>query len=172
MKTIFKSILSILLLLFIFSCTNENSNFIEESIDYENVFENKIGYVDENTNKTNLINELQLVQYWKNTFDLHPETEFNDVKLIKAQIEEGEEQYYMLNSRSKDGTINISSKIMLTQNGFTMRGEECKCESTNCTFGCEVVSMCQCSTCSSHTGTGECKKTHTVKGIEERMFIK
>tara|TARA_R110002124_G_scaffold282408_1_gene457511 strand:- start:78 stop:581 length:504 start_codon:yes stop_codon:yes gene_type:complete len=167
MKTISKITLTVITLFFITACSNENNNFTEESIDYEEVFANKIGYVDVNTKRFNEINESQLTEYWKTNFELSSDLEFNKVKLIKAKIEKGEEQYYILNATSKNGKINISSKILLNDNGFRMSGEECKCESTGCTFGCEVLSMCSCSSCSR---PGSCKKTHTVKELDDGLF--
>ena len=84
MKTISKITLTVITLFFITACSNENNNFTEESIDYEEVFANKIGYVDVNTKRFNEINESQLTEYWKTNFELSSDLEFNKVKLIKA----------------------------------------------------------------------------------------
>ncbi len=125
----------------------------------EAVFSYDIGFIDSKSQEFVKINEKLLSNYWKKTFELSEDTEFLSAKLVKAQVNQGEKDYYIINTTSKSGKINISSKVYKTDVGFVMAGEECKCESTECTFsGCEVMSMCSCTSCS-----GECKKTHTLK---------
>jgi hypothetical protein len=54
----------------------------------------------------------------------------------------------------------VKQKLILDQGKFHLTGETCTCESTNCTFGCELLSGpgCNCSSCSNRGA--ECKKTH------------
>ena len=160
MKKLLKVTITLAILLLFAACSNDYNTFNEKSIDYNSAFANKIGYIDAETKNYVQIDQDQLFKYWRKNFDLNESLEFMTVKLIKAKVDKGEEQYYILNSTSLNGLIKISSKILISGNGFTLEGEECKCESTDCTFGCEVLSMCTCSSCSR---PGQCKKTHTVK---------
>lgn len=154
------------LLLIVSSCSDEkreNENldiFKEKSINYESTFDNPIGFIDSKSKDFIKITKNDLVSHWNKVYDLKTKTEFENIKLIKAEVDAEEEQYYILNSTSENGMINISSKVFLTEVGFRLAGETCKCESTNCTFGCEVLRMCVCSSCGGQNG--QCKKTHTL----------
>jgi len=46
---------------------------------------------------------MRLTKYWINIFELDDRIEFQRVRLTKAQIEKGEEQYSMLNAYSTNG---------------------------------------------------------------------
>lgn len=173
-----KKILPILTVsFFIFACAddhsdvNDSNDSVKKSIDinYENAFDNSVGYTNNDDNKFTKINHKQLTNYWINTFELDESIEFETVKLIKAEVEEDEEQYYMLNSTSRKGNINISSKVLLSSNqSFMLIGETCKCESIEFSSSCEVMSMCK---CSSDSRNGTCKKTHTLSDdIEASSF--
>ncbi|MFN2261476.1 MAG: hypothetical protein ABR595_05385 [Psychroflexus sp.] len=161
-----------------FACADDNPDVIdsndsvEKSIDinYENAFDNSIGYTNSDNNEFTEINQNQLTNYWINTLELDENIEFETVELIKAEVEEDEEQYYMLNSTSREGNINISSKVLLSSNqSFLLTSEICKCESTNSNFGCEVKDMCS---CSSKPRQGTCKKTHTLSRDVKADFFR
>lgn len=165
MNIFLKITLGLFLTLTIFACSedvsvkSENETLKSEIIDLKVAFNNNIGFLDSKSQKFEKINEKQLINYWKNTFDLSKNIEFENAKLIKAEIDKGEKEYYIINAISKDGRINISSKVYQTESGFKMAGEECKCESQSCAWsGCEVIRMCACSSCN-----GDCKKTHILK---------
>lgn len=164
MNKILKITLGLFLVLTFFACTedksvkSQNEAFKSEKIDLKVAFNNNIGFIDSESQKFEKINENQLTNYWKNTFDLPDNIEFENAKLIKAEIDKDEKEYYIINAISKDGRINISSKVFQSETGFKMAGEECKCESVSCAWaGCEAISMCSCSSCN-----GDCKKTHTM----------
>lgn len=172
MKLIIKINLLFICFLLFAGCNNENNNineaeiFTENSIIFKSAFENNIGYVDLETNNFIKINENELKNHWRKILETNteatsaPNIEFNEIKLIKAELEEGVDPYYMLNTTTKDKSTSITSKIILTDSGFKMSGETCTCTSTGCNLGCEVMSMCSCSSCS----LGTCEKTHTFIG--------
>lgn len=168
MRTIFKCCVVLTACCFSISCIDDESNSerIEGNeiltINYENAFNNRIGVVSSSESDEFIdIKKSQLINYWKKNLELSDETKFNEIRLVKAEIEEGEKQYYMLNTiaENKGVYMNINTKVSLTKDGFLMRGETCVCESTNCNFGCEVLSMCRCSSCAR---PGVCKKKHTL----------
>lgn len=168
---IMRKIINIFLILLTFcafySCNEQEGiesssvEFTFEDLNFNMAFDNPIGYVDEKNQNFIEINENQLQKYWTNNLSLPRETEFNQAKLVKAQVAEGDEEYYIIHASTKDGRINISSKASLTKDGLRLLGEECSCETEDCTnFGCEVLTMCSCSSCS-----GVCKKKHTIKEV-------
>lgn len=173
MKTVFKFSTIIFLFLFLYSCNNnENINSEDNLISrkgevfHKEAFKNKIGYMNKETNKIEPISEEQIIHHWKSIIDSILDVKFNTVKLVEAELDEGEEPYFMLNSTSEDGTINICSKVFKTENGFIFRGETCVCQSNECAWsGCEVVRMCACSSC-----FGDCKKTHTLTVLTPKSF--
>ena len=170
MNELSKIILGLFLALTFFACgedesvKSENKMLKSEKIDLKVAFNNSIGFIDSKSQEFEKINENQLINYWKNTFDLSDNIEFENAKLIKAELDKGEKEYFIINAISRDGKINISSKVFQSEMGFKMAGEECKCESQSCAWsGCEVISMCACSSCN-----GDCKKTHIMKN---ELFI-
>ncbi len=173
MKSIFEFSTIIFLFLFIFSCNqNENINSDNNLISrkglvfHKEAFKNKIGYMNNETNKIETISDKQIIRHWKNILDPSLDVKFNKIMLVEAELEEGEEPYFMLNSTSEDGTITICSKIFETENGFIFRGETCVCQSSECAWsGCEVTRMCACSSC-----IGDCKKTHTHTVLTPESF--
>jgi hypothetical protein len=85
-------------------------------------FNNTVGYINPKIKKFEKITEGRLTKYWIKTFELDDRIEFERVRLIKAQIEKGEEQYYMLNAFSTNGKINIISKAFDTEYGIQVEG--------------------------------------------------
>lgn len=179
MSTSSKLIAVMILCFFVISCINEESNleivedFETSTIDYDNAFENRIGVVSSlESNKFVDIEESQLYNYWRRNLELNDKTIFQKTRLVKAEIEDGEEQYYMLNTVAENNGVymNINTKVSLTKDGFLIGGETCVCESSGCDWGCEVLSMCKCSGCGRG---GVCKKKHTLTTKPElRMFDK
>jgi len=157
-----------ILILFVISilianCSNEDNTEkvpSQKSLDMEVAFNNTIGFVDSETKDFIVINEDQLYSYWKKVVDISKKMSFEGVMISKAIVDEGDEEYYILYSISKDGKTKVASKAHLTIHGLTLDGETCKCETEECSWsGCEVISICACSSCS-----GKCKKTHTKPG--------
>lgn len=165
MKLYLKIIATFILAITLFACVNDettadtNENLM--SINYDNAFENKIGFLNQDTKSFTLINESKMISYWNKTLELSSEFQYGQIKLYKAEVEENEDQYYILNTKANDGKtyMSISTKLILSDFGFEVQGETCVCESTDCNFGCEVLSMCSCSSCAR---PGVCKKKHTL----------
>lgn len=162
-------LLIVVLSLLALACEDDPSTeSVEKSNNIENAFDNVIGYQQSDSNEFIQIDKHQLRNYWINSFELNHDIEFKTVKLVKAEVKEDENQYYMLQAKNKNENMSISSKVLLSSdNTYVLTGETCKCESTNCNIGCEVLRMCSCSACS----RGQCKKTHTLKEeVDEISF--
>ena len=155
--------LTLLFVFVLFSCENDNSsstNFDEASLSFEKAFDNKIF---ENTADGPVqLSKEDFLQHWDEKFEWNNQYTFKDIKLVKARVEEGEEQYYMVQSLSDDNTITVSSKVMLDSKTGQLKftGETCTCESNGCNSGCEVFTMCTCTSCFG----GKCTKKHVVTG--------
>ena len=79
-----------------------------------------------------------------------------------VEVNNDDESYLMLTAKIDSGSINVSSKLSLSDKGIMLSGETCKCIS-----GCEIISMCKCSA----LGTNEtCKKTHTLTKLTKASF--
>ncbi|MFO7790325.1 MAG: hypothetical protein R6V32_07115 [Bacteroidales bacterium] len=147
-------------LMFLSSCNNNQ--------DGDNSIEN-IGYINSKTGEYEKINEKQLRCFYINTLEVNDDVYFSN-RIV--EIKDSTENYYIINSISKDGSISIGAKLSVYEKSkglFAMTGETCKCESNDCLWsGCEVTRMCACSACS-----GDCKKTHTLKSeLVPSMFVK
>ncbi|APY08258.1 hypothetical protein BWZ20_08080 [Winogradskyella sp. J14-2] len=103
-----KKFLSPLILLFVITvlaCSDDNTTKIlddkarsEKGYIMDEAFKNNVGYIDSKTNEFIKITEKKLKEDWIKIHELDPKTQFGTVKLIEAQIEEGEKPYYMLNA--------------------------------------------------------------------------
>ena len=144
---------------------NQVDSFTKKSIDYDNPFKNTIGFTGAETDEFVEIQGENLIDYWKNNLELDENMNFSRMELV--EVNNDDESYLILTSTSDSGKINVSSKATLSGMGIMLSGETCECKSTGCNFGCEVVSMCKCSSC---TRNGECEKTHTVSELTRASF--
>ena len=140
------------------SCDKE-----EFTINENEAFANKIGFISSKTGNFVEVNKTQLESNWKKIFDLDESVKFNDFRVIKSNYADTNNEYYTLKTISEGGTISIATKLTVDQQNQLMilDTKTCKCESVTCSWsGCDASlenDNCMCSSC-----TGDCKKTSTV----------
>ena len=132
----------------------------KKSIDYDNPLKNTIGFIDAKTDEFVKIQKKDLIDYWKNSLELDEKVNFSRMELV--EIDNEDESYLMLTAKIDSGSINVSSRLSLSDKGIMLSGEACKCSS-----GCEIISMCKCSALSRNE---TCKKTHTLAKLTGSSF--
>jgi len=156
----FKIFFTLTFLITAFIACSQNNN----DINFENPFENEIGFINSDTEEFQSITKEQLVNYWKDTFEIESNKSFEDFEIRELRDVETGDKYYTLQTISESGEISITNEVSFNENRILMNKKTCKCESQSCNFsGCDASlfpggsGRCQCSTCS-----GDCKKTSTV----------
>jgi hypothetical protein len=161
--------LFIFCLIFLSSCDDIDFNSENLDLNTENVFENSIGILtaDGSFKKLDRIDMNSTIKSDLNLAFNNKNIEFHNFSIQEA-LDENKKTIYFLKTTSTDKSASVSIKLIKDSNGnLLLSGDTCKCESTDCSFGCNASgagSTCACSICND-----ECKKTST-SGKEPRSL--
>jgi len=143
------------------SCNDMDLENDDYDVNTHDVFQNSIGILGTDGSFKRL-DRIDMNNFIKSDLDLefsNKNIEFHDYSIQEAQ-DENRDAIYFLKTTSTDKSASVSIKLLRDPNGnLLLTGDTCKCESTDCSFGCNASGAgptCSCSICNN-----ECKKTST-----------
>lgn len=169
-----KSIILILLVGFLYSCSNnvedpQNTDSLEKSV--QTSYENEIldienaSFTFNNNGEISSVSLEDIKTMWESQILEEDDMEVNliDFQLIKSYDEDDDDFYYFLKTKDASGQISTGGFVTLIEGKsyeISAGAKECSCK--GCPQGCELYisgSSCRCSNCFPNNPNSKCEKT-------------
>ncbi len=99
----------------------------------EKDFEQTVGFIHSKTDVFQKVNQNQVLRFWKKVFSNLQNKDFDEIRIVKGQYLDTQNDFYILKTISRDKTISILQRLDVDKKGrFLLVNQMLQLEGENC----------------------------------------